>query len=65
MGGQVYHLYQHSWKWNSEAWGNPEHLYSLDILLSHFGTSCCSMSGSNCCFLSYIQISYPQIIFCS
>ena len=32
-------------------------LYSLDILLSQFGTSCCSMSGSNCCFLTCILIS--------
>ena len=31
-------------------------IYSLDVLLSQFGTSCCSMSGSNCCFLTCIQI---------
>ena len=30
-------------------------MYSLDICLSQFGTS--SMSGSNCCFLTCIQIS--------
>ena len=30
-------------------------IYSLDILLSQFGTS--SMSGSNCCILTCIQIS--------
>ena len=29
----------------------------LDILLSQFGTVCFSMSGSNCCFLTCIQIS--------
>ena len=31
-------------------------IYSLDILLFLFGTSC-SMSSSNCCFLTCIQIS--------
>ena len=30
-------------------------IYSLDILLSQFGTS--SMSSSNCCFLTCLQIS--------
>ena len=32
-------------------------IYSLGILLSLFRTICCSMSGSNCCFLTCIQIS--------
>ena len=33
-------------------------IYSLDILLSRFGTSLLShMSSSNCCFLIFIQIS--------
>ena len=32
-------------------------IYSLDILLSQFGTSPFSMSSSNCCFLTCIQIS--------
>ena len=32
-------------------------IYSLNILLSQFGTSLCSMSGSNCCFLTCIQTS--------
>ena len=32
-------------------------IYSLDVLLSQFWTVCCSMSGSNCCFLTCIQIS--------
>ena len=31
--------------------------YSLDILLSQFGTILCSMSGSKCCFLICTQIS--------
>ena len=31
-------------------------IYSLDILLSQFGPVCCSMSGSNCCFLTCVQI---------
>ena len=30
--------------------------YNLDVLLSQFGNICCSMSGSNYCFLTYIQI---------
>ena len=32
-------------------------IYSLGLLLSQFGTSCCSVSHSNCCFLTCIQIS--------
>ena len=32
-------------------------IYSLDILLFLFGTVCCSMSSSNCCFLTWIQVS--------
>ena len=32
-------------------------IYSLDILLSRFGTVCFSRSHSNCCFLTCIQIS--------
>ena len=32
-------------------------IYSLGLLLSQFGTVCCSMSSSNCCFLTCIQIS--------
>ena len=32
-------------------------LYSLDVLLSLFGTVCFPMSISNCCFLTCIQIS--------
>ena len=32
-------------------------VYSLDGLLSQFLTVCCSLSSSNCCFLSYIQVS--------
>ena len=32
-------------------------IYSLDIFLFLFGTICCSMSSSNCCFLTCIQIS--------
>ena len=32
-------------------------IYSLDILLCHLEPACCSMSSSNCCFLTYIQIS--------
>ena len=32
-------------------------VYSLDILLFLFGTVCCSMSSSNCYFLTCIQVS--------
>ena len=32
-------------------------IYNFDVLLSQFWTSPCSMSGSNCCFLSCIQVS--------
>ena len=32
-------------------------IYSLDVLFSQFGAVCCSMSSSNCCFLTCIQIS--------
>ena len=32
-------------------------IYSLDVLLSQFGTICCSMPVSNCCFLTCIQVS--------
>ncbi|CAI9177858.1 unnamed protein product [Rangifer tarandus platyrhynchus] len=32
-------------------------IYSLDVLLSQFGASHCSMSSSNCCFLTCIQVS--------
>ena len=32
-------------------------IYSLNILLSSLKSVCCSMSSSNCCFLTCIQIS--------
>ena len=32
-------------------------IYSLDVLLSGLEPVCCSMSSSNCCFLTCIQIS--------
>ena len=32
-------------------------IYSLDVLLSQFGTIRCSMSGSSSCFLTSIQVS--------
>ena len=32
-------------------------IYNLDVLLSLFGTNICSMSSSNCCFWTCIQIS--------
>ena len=35
-------------------------LYSLDVLLFLFGTVCCFMSSSNCCFLTFIQASQER-----
>ena len=32
-------------------------IYSVDTLLSQFGTSLCSMSSSNCCLLTCLQVS--------
>ena len=32
-------------------------IYSLDVLLFQLKLVCCSMSSSNCCFLTCIQIS--------
>ena len=32
-------------------------IYSLDVLLPNLEPVCCSMSSSNCCFLTCIQIS--------
>ena len=32
-------------------------IFSLDLLLSQFGTSLLYMSGSKCCFLTFIQVS--------
>ena len=32
-------------------------IYSLVILLPNFEPVCCSMSGSNCCFLTCLQVS--------
>ena len=42
-------------------------IYSLDVLHFLFGTSLCSMSSSNCCFLTCIQISQEvgQVIWYS
>ena len=44
-------------------------MYTLDIVLFLFGTRlfCCSMSSSNCCFLTCIQISQEagQVIWYS
>ena len=32
-------------------------IYSLDVIVSQFGTNLCSISSSKCCFLTCIQIS--------
>ena len=31
-------------------------IYSLVVLLFQYWTSCCSMSGSNCCFMTCIRV---------
>ena len=36
-------------------------LYSIVVLLPNFESICCSMSGSDCCFLTYIQASQGQV----
>ena len=36
-------------------------VHSLDIFLSRFGTSLLFQSGSNCCFLTCIQISLEAV----
>jgi len=41
-------------------------IHSLDKPLSQFGTSLCSMFSSNCCFLTYIQVSQEaQVVWYS
>ena len=42
-------------------------MYSLDILLSNLEPVCCSMSSSNCWFLTCIQISQEagKVVWCS
>ena len=35
-------------------------IYSLDVLLSYLQPVCCSMSSSNCCFLTCIQVSQEE-----
>ena len=42
-------------------------IYSLNLLLSWFEPVCCSMSSSNCCFLTCTQISQEagQVVWCS
>ena len=32
-------------------------IYNLDVLLSEFGKNGCSTFGSDCCFLTHIQVS--------
>ena len=32
-------------------------MYSLEVFLSYLEPVCCSMSSSNCCFLTCIQVS--------
>ena len=54
----VLHPTQHfAWCTLHRSLVNRVAVYSLDIFLSPFGTSLCSMSGSNCCFLTGLQFS--------
>ena len=47
-------MYSASWEYINKQ----VTIYSLDILLFLFGTYfCCSMSSSNCCFLTCMQVS--------
>ena len=41
-------------------------IYSLEVLLSNLEPVCCSMSSSNCCFLTCIQVSQDagKVIWC-
>ena len=41
-------------------------IYSLDVLLSHLKPVYCSISSSNCCFLTWIQVSHEagQVVLC-
>ena len=53
----VIHPVQHfSWCILRKSWLSRVTIYSLDVLLSQFWTIC-SMSDSNCCFLTCIQVS--------
>ena len=36
---------------------NKQTIHSLEVLLSNFEPVCCSMSSSNCCFLTCTQVS--------
>ena len=43
--------------YSAYKWNKRMYIYSLDILLSHLEPVCCSMSASNCFFLTCIQVS--------
>ena len=42
-------------------------IYSLEVLFSYLEPVCYSMSSSNCCFLTCIQVSQEvgQVVWCS
>ena len=42
-------------------------IYTLDVVFSQFGTLCCSMPSTNCCFFYCIQVSQEagKIVFYS
>ena len=39
------------------SWISRVTIYSLDVLFPQFEPLCCCVSGSNCCFLTQIQVS--------
>ena len=52
LSNPAFHLMYSVYKLNSRVT-----IYSLEVLLSQFGISSCSMSGSNCWFLTCIHLS--------
>jgi len=40
-------------------------IYNLDILISRFGPVFCTMSSSNCCFLTWISQEAVQVVWYS
>ena len=52
LSNPAFHLMYSVYKLNSRVT-----IYSLEVLLSQFGISPCSMSGSNCWFLTCIHVS--------
>ena len=49
-----------AWHFHDVLWYKLNKQYSLDVLLSQFGTVLSSVSHSNCCFLICIQFSQEE-----